>query len=150
MNRKLRDIIAYFIENYPYKDELSKTRLTKMVYLADWFSVSRTGRPITGIEWYFDHYGPYVDSVFEFALFHSDFEVVSTQSVFGSKKQLIKKSEGSTSNVYERLSENDLEVLAHVISETEHLMWNDFIRYVYNTPPVKEGVRYQKLDLSIK
>ena len=31
----LRDIVAYVCKNYPYKDELSNARVTKMVYLAD-------------------------------------------------------------------------------------------------------------------
>jgi hypothetical protein len=35
---ELKDIIAYYCKQYPHKAELSKARLTKMVYLADWKS----------------------------------------------------------------------------------------------------------------
>jgi len=33
--KKLANIIAYLSSNYPHKNELSKARLTKLVYLAD-------------------------------------------------------------------------------------------------------------------
>ena len=33
---KLVDVVGYLCEHYPHKAELSKARLTKMVYLADW------------------------------------------------------------------------------------------------------------------
>jgi len=60
---KLRDIVAYFCSNYVYKDELSKVRLTKMVYLVDWRSAITDGKQLTRIQWHFNHYGPYVEDV---------------------------------------------------------------------------------------
>ncbi|MEZ5576726.1 MAG: DUF4065 domain-containing protein [Candidatus Competibacteraceae bacterium] len=59
MNR-LQNIMAYFGIEYPHKFELSKARLTKMIYLADWFSSLADGKKLTDIEWLFNHYGPYV------------------------------------------------------------------------------------------
>ncbi|MFC0274215.1 Panacea domain-containing protein [Metabacillus herbersteinensis] len=35
-----------------------------MVYLADWYSALKNGKQLTNIEWYFDHYGPYVVDVY--------------------------------------------------------------------------------------
>lgn len=70
---KLQKIIAYFCIRYPYKGELSKARLTKLVYLADWFSALIDDHQLTDIDWLFNHYGPYVDDVFEVASRSPDF-----------------------------------------------------------------------------
>ena len=66
---KLVDIAGYLVANYPYPGQLSNARLTKMIYLADWYHTVLTGRRLTEINWYFDHYGPYVKDVFESLLY---------------------------------------------------------------------------------
>ncbi len=48
----LKDIIAYYCDRYPHKEELSKARLTKMVYLADWKSAIVHGKQISDIKWF--------------------------------------------------------------------------------------------------
>ena len=57
---KLEAIIAYFCKYYPYTTELSNSRLTKLVYLADWFSCLLKNKKMTDIVWMFNHYGTYV------------------------------------------------------------------------------------------
>ena len=52
----LENVIAYFCLHYPHKRELSKARLTKLVYLADWFSALIFRRQITNINWIFNHF----------------------------------------------------------------------------------------------
>jgi hypothetical protein len=51
---RLRDVVAYLCHEYPHKGELSKARLTKMVYLADWRSAIERGSQVTDIEWVFN------------------------------------------------------------------------------------------------
>lgn len=36
MKTKLRNVLLYIVKNYPYGDDLTKTRITKLVYLIDW------------------------------------------------------------------------------------------------------------------
>jgi len=60
---KTIDVIRYIINEYPHKDELSKARLNKMIYLADWKSAIDKGNLITDINWLFNHYGPYVKEI---------------------------------------------------------------------------------------
>ena len=67
MQNSLREIIAYILRFYVNKEELSKYRLTKLVYLCDWcYAVSR-GKQITNIHWFFDNYGPFVWDVIDIA-----------------------------------------------------------------------------------
>lgn len=78
--------MAYICRNYPNADDLSKGRLTKMIYLADWKSALDRGQQITPIKWKFHHFGPYVDSVHHAALDDPAFRVVNTRSYYGPHK----------------------------------------------------------------
>jgi len=60
MNNLVDEIIKYICLNYPYKYKLSKARLTKMVYLIDWYYSKLNKHQMTNISWEFNHYGPYV------------------------------------------------------------------------------------------
>jgi uncharacterized protein YwgA len=139
------DIAAYFCENYPHKSELSKARLTKLVYLADWEASKRKGSQITSIKWYFHNFGPYVDDVTEEVSRDSRFNIVEALNFYGDKKTTIILKE----NVRDRnnLPAPTVEILNKVIEETRSMYWNEFINHVYATPPVSNSVRYSELDL---
>jgi len=68
VNEKLRDIIRYILIKYPYPFDLNKTRLTKLVYLIDWKTAQKQKNVSSGINWYFDNYGPYVPDVMKEAV----------------------------------------------------------------------------------
>ena len=59
-DKKLLNVVTYLVKNYPVEDHLSNARVTKMVYLADWFHALNHQKQITSIKWYFDNYGPFV------------------------------------------------------------------------------------------
>src|SRR5687767_14879894 len=86
---KLTSVMAYFCARYPHKDELSKARLTKMVYLADWRMALEHGDQITDIQWIFNHYGPYVHDVEDRAKESPLFKVRSTVNAYGSPAEII-------------------------------------------------------------
>ena len=88
----LRDVVAYLCSHYPHREELSKARLTKMVYLADWKSALQRGSQLTEIKWQFNHYGPYVDDVVNSVRNDPEFEIVqggtftaNPRKLFGSR-----------------------------------------------------------------
>ncbi|WP_257293431.1 Panacea domain-containing protein [Endozoicomonas sp. YOMI1] len=143
MNR-LQQIIAYLCVNYPHKSELSKARLTKMVYLSDWFSALLDGRQLTNIDWLFNHYGPYVDDVIGAAHNGSGFMVINETTMYGSHKNVI-SFQGDVSNI--QLTDREKVILDAVIDKTKNLCFNDFIDYVYSTYPVKKQERYSNLNL---
>jgi len=141
---ELPKVMEYLVAHYPHKAELSKARLTKMVYLADWKSALDRGCQMTDIEWRFHHFGPYVEDVYKAALTNPNFEVVSELNAFGKPKDRIGLV--AAANPAE-LSEEDRRILDHVIAETQRLSWDAFIKLVYSTYPVLTGVRGAKLDL---
>lgn len=143
---KLKEILSYFCYYYPHKDELSKSRLTKMVYLADWKSAIERGFPITDIQWRYDYYGPFVDEIFELVLADSDFNVIISSNKFGDKKYII-TLRNPQKPLIKSLTEADVEILKYVIDSTKSLFYNDFIQLVYSTYPILKSEQFTPLDL---
>ncbi|TRZ62281.1 DUF4065 domain-containing protein [Pseudomonas alloputida] len=141
---RLQNIVAYLCYRYPFKDELSKARLTKLVYLADWFSALIHDEQLTDIRWVFNHYGPYVDDVVDSAKNSRNFSITLQENHFGSTKNLVEFC-GDPSKI--KLSEDDEEILEAVIEKTKSMYFNAFIDYVYSTYPVTASDRYAELDL---
>lgn len=143
----IQDVAAYFCQNYPHSHELSKTRLTKLVYLADWFSAEKHGCQITCINWYFDNYGPYVEDVINtIEQNKSVFQIDRVTNIYGSEKMLISINP-ETRLSFDSISRQDREILDDVIEKTRHLYWKPFLKFVYSTKPIAESDRYQALNL---
>lgn len=140
----LQQIIAFLCTRYPHKSELSKARLTKLVYLADWFSALVDNHSITNINWVFNHYGPYVDDVIDAASKSHNFKISREQTTYGSDKFLVTFEGGFDAP---DLTEREKEILEAVINKTSPMYFNDFINYVYSTYPVVSNNRYSNLNL---
>jgi uncharacterized protein YwgA len=146
---KCRYVLRYFALNYPYKHELSKTRITKMVYIADWFSAQKSQKQITDIKWYFDHYGPYVSDVYDEAVRDRKLTIQHEYSAFGAPKDVIALSKvyNSAQLELDLLNSRETNILDKVIERTKNLNWSEFIDYVYYTYPIRSQKRYSALDL---
>lgn len=148
---KTEAVMAYFCKYYPHKDELSKARLNKMIYLADWRAAITLQRTISSTDWIFNHYGPYVIDIEKKAEDSHLFFLLSTNNIYGSPKKVIGFNSSTTQEMIqkeiEKLNTDDIVVLDHVIEQTEKLSWNPFINMVYSTYPILISERYDKLDL---
>lgn len=145
MKTKISNLIKYLLKNYPHKSELSASRLTKMLYLADWKGAIENSKQLTDVKWHFNHYGPYVDNFIKTAKDDSDIDVISTQTIFGGHKQQVELS--NTFNGKIELDEADKKILDFVISSTKDKNYEAFIKLVYSTYPVVSSSRYNDLDL---
>jgi len=145
---ELKDVIAYLLKNYPehMRGELSNARVTKMIYLADWHSCLRGKGQITGINWYFDNYGPFVWDIAKTAEENADiFEMVETTNAYGGRKKLLRLRDKG----YEPdLTKSEKKSVDHIIEVASKLFWKDFIKLVYSTHPIASSERYEFLDLS--
>lgn len=145
---KIKQILRYFVENYPHKNELSKTRITKMVFLADWYSCLSTGKQLTSIEWYFDHYGPYVSDVFEAAKKDRRLQVKQEVNSFGTIKEVVSLRDDNFFFYNHRKIEGITKLLLdQVIEDTKNMNWTEFINYIYSSYPIKNSKKYSFLDL---
>lgn len=141
----LRDMIAYICAHNPSGLPLSKTRLTKLIYLADWRSALVTGHQLTNIQWEFNHYGPYVPDVIREARNSPGIEVVQTQNSQGSLIELVKADKDVE---YASVTRTDTEVLDFVLKTYSAQPFQEFVRLVYSTYPIMTQKRYSKLDLA--
>lgn len=141
----LLNLIIYIFKSYPKVNELSKPRLVKIIYLIDWKYAIETGSQYTEIEWYYNHYGPYVDDVINLIKNKSDlFLVRSTVNQFGSITDKISLKQDIEVDMQE-----DIKSSADFIVKNTHKMnWSEFIDLVYSTFPVLSNPQYTILDLS--
>jgi hypothetical protein len=142
---RLRDVAAYLCHAYPHEGDLSKARLTKMVYLADWRSAIIRGTQITEIEWIYSYYGPYVEAVIDSIRDDPAFSIIQTANIFGRQKEIVSLN---TETTWPTLTEEDIEILDFVIEETAPLYWNEFIQLVYSTYPIVSQPRFTPLELT--
>jgi hypothetical protein len=144
----IKDALAYLLLNYPFKNELSNARVTKMVYLADWHHVLKSDRQVTAIKWFFDNYGPFVWDVKNTAEAEKSlFRVAESSNYYRSPKcefEMIDHSYRPELTISEQQS------LQHVIDSTKELGWDGFIKLVYSTYPIVTSSRYTHLDLREK
>lgn len=145
METKISNFIKYLLKNYPYKSELSASRLTKMLYLADWKSAIEESKQLTDAEWHFNHYGPYVDDFIKIAKDDSDIKVYSTQTMFEGHKQQVELRSDFNRDI--ELEKNEKKILDFVIESTKSKNYEDFIKLVYSTYPVVSSSKYNDLDL---
>jgi hypothetical protein len=144
MNQTIRNVIKYILWIYPYKSELSASRVTKILYLVDWKCAIERNTQLTDAKWYFNHYGPYVHDFMEIAENDNDIIIKNEETIFGGKKRLICLSAKFTPTPpgeYEKF------LVDFVIEATKSKNYDDFIKLVYSTYPVLTSSKYSKLDL---
>lgn len=142
---RVSDVVTYLCTKYPHKGELSKARVTKLVYLADWASAQKLKKQITDIKWFFHNYGPYVDDVINQATKDPRIEIEIATTIYGDPKTLLKAKPHSDCTT--GLDINEIKILDQVIKDTKSLFWDAFIQYIYNTYPIRHSDRHQELDL---
>lgn len=141
---KTIDAVRYILKHYPFKDELAKGRLNKLVYLSDWKSSMEYGEQITDIEWLFNHYGPYVDDIETLIGSDDRISINVKKNYYGNDKHVVHLDQDVDFN---EPSEEEKKVLDFVIKKTKSLNWNQFINAVYSTYPIKQSDRGTILNL---
>lgn len=145
MRTNITNLIKYILQNYPHKSELSVSRLTKMIYLADWKSAIENNNQLTDIRWHFNHYGPYVEDILKIAKKDEYISVKNTTTLFGGKKTQIELSENFSEEIF--LAEEYKKIADFVIDATKDKNYQEFIKLVYSTFPVLSSDKYSDLDL---
>jgi hypothetical protein len=145
MKTKISNLIKYILKIYPHKSDLSASRLTKMLYLADWKNAIENATQLTDVVWHFNHYGPYVDDFIEIAKNDDDIDVKITNTIFGGRKQQIELKSAFNQEI--DISESDKKILNFVIDATKNKNYEEFIKLVYSTYPVLSSNKYSDFDL---
>lgn len=139
----LKDAMAYVCSEYPGSD-LSKAKLAKILYLADWKAALEGRSQISPIVWKFNHYGPYVTDVVDTARTDEEFSLSDEWTAFGNKRTIIKYNGEEASG----LSGAEKETIDEIIKRVAPLSFDAFLKLVYSTYPVVVSDRGSTLDLS--
>lgn len=148
MESVVLNVIKYILAMYPYKNELSASRLTKMIYLVDWKNALEYDTQFSNAVWHFNHYGPYIDDFITIAIKDKDIKVTNTVTMFGGNKQLFELYDKLAPPV--NLSERLKYIVDFVINATKDKNYDDFVKLVYSTYPVISSRKYTNLDLVSK
>jgi hypothetical protein len=141
----LKDIIYFIIKEYPNKEHLSNARLTKLIYLSDWYSAIQNEKQLSNIKWYFDNYGPFVWDVLKEVQKNKElFKIENTTNFFGNDKKLIKLVDN---NYKPDLTEEEKNIIKKIIKFTKNKNWNNFINLIYSTFPILTSEKYSYLNL---
>lgn len=140
----LEKLIRYILLNYPNVNELSKPRLVKLIYLIDWKYTIEQGQQYTNIQWYYNHYGPYVSDVIDLMKSRSEiFEVKSYNNAYEGITDKFTLLDRSTITL-----ESEIKNITDLfIGHTFRLTWSDFINLVYSSFPIKTSLKYTTLNL---
>lgn len=141
----VQDVVRYLVIHYPYPSDLSIPRLTKLLFLADWFAALQYDHPITSSPWYFDHYGPYAPDVLDAVNQDPQLHISPAHSAFGGSQPLV---QAQTSPLpVPSLTDNEQRILDQVITTTRDLSWLSFVVYVHHTYPLRSRPRHTPLPL---
>lgn len=139
--------LLYIATSYSSPYKLSKARLVKMLYLADWKNCLVTGKQLSDIKWYFNHYGPYVMELQKLIEKSMYFKIESVMEEIGRKEFIVAKSDINMGKFFNEMSDEEKNVLNFVVEKTKKLNWNSFIKLVYSTYPVLKHRKYTYFDL---
>ncbi|MFI6248479.1 type II toxin-antitoxin system antitoxin SocA domain-containing protein [Streptomyces sp. NPDC051016] len=131
---------------------VNRTKLAKLLFLADFEAVDLGSAPGSGVEWRWRHYGPYSDTLREI---ESDLEragvlrVIETHNFYGTLEVRIALA-GETPQV--EIDEKFAEIVERIVSEKGNLSATQLKDLTYQTPPMlaaqRLGQREVRLDLA--
>lgn len=141
------DIVGYICKNFPHNEELSKGRITKLIFLADWFMCLAYARQISPIVWYVNQYGPFTEDIDNLLQSNPLFTLKETDNYYGGNKKFFFLKDAN--EFQDHLPEDDRKILLSVINKTQDLSWDKFRKVVLNSYPLStnDNTNYQQINL---
>ena len=127
-----------------------KTKLVKLIYLADVEYYRARRKTLTGMEWIFYHYGPYSSEIDD-ALAELAFDIPqeSVQTAGGRAAIVFKTAGNLKSRLGEHVKISELRLVNRVIGDWGETELNPLLNHVYfYTEPMKDAARGETLDFS--
>ena len=137
MSVLVKDLMIFFCKEKP----LSKARLTKMIYLADWKSALDTGEQLTDLEWTFHHYGPYLSDIYSLAQSDNAF---STYSYDHADMIALNKITAEP-----KFTPQQKKILEDIKTTASSMPFRQFLKLIYSTYPIRTQEKYSTLDLPV-
>ncbi len=150
MNRKLvRKLLLYIADQFQDMEaEISTIRLVKMLYLIHLEYFNHHGETLTGIDWYYYHYGPYffdVGNILRSASIDLDAKEVLTKSGRGFTFRSLEEQDISKDVDFATEQQINRALKKWALEDTQIIL-----NFVYSTFPIKYGKRGEPLDFSLE
>ena len=128
----------------------AKTKLVKLLYLVDVENYRRSRRTLSGLHWYFYHYGPYAfeidDALDELSL---DVPQESIKTGSGHNAIVFRPDRSMRSRLGEFVGTPELRLVDRVIQKWAETELNPLLNHVYfYTEPMADAERGEPLDFS--
>jgi hypothetical protein len=137
----LKDITLYALCK---NTSISRSELTKLVYLFDYFHAKKFKKQYTNIRWYYDRFGPFVHDVENSILGVDGIKRSRSLNPFGKRGTYF-----SYSGECPDIDDQDLvNILDYVIGSYKEHTYKSFIEdLVYQTSPVKKTRQYDYINI---
>ncbi len=127
-----------------------KTKLIKLLYLIDVENYRRRRKVLSGLDWYFHHYGPYAfeieDALDDLAL---EISQESFKTKYGRNAVVFRPHRELRPMLAEYVSKPELNLVNKVIVEWGDVEFNPLLNHVYfYTEPMQNAKRGDRLDFS--
>lgn len=133
---KLQSSIIYLTDKLP--GSLTRTKLVKLLYLADRIAVRERGFPVTDINYRRYYYGPYSDEIVKALNYMRGFEILEVMGVSMAGRSFYTYYPGDTPRYRSlNLSPADQTILDRVIEDFGHMPLPELLDVVYDTPEFK-------------
>jgi len=120
---------------------LTRTRLVKLLYLADVAGWQRLGRPVTPVEWKSYYYGPFSADVLAAADALDGDTIVQSQGLLSNGDRYFCYTPARRGIVAELVNADDRGVLDGVIRDNATKPLNEILETVYERTPYKDSDR---------
>lgn len=143
----LDDIVGYICKNFPHQEELSKGRLTKLIFLSDWLMCLTLQRQISSINWYVNQYGPFTEDIDTLLQSNPLFILKETDNYYGGNRKFFFLKDAN--EYQDHLSEDDRKIILNVINKTQDLSWDRFRKIILNSYPLSNttNINYEPINL---
>lgn len=141
---RIINILDYLYQKYPNSNQLSYSRVMKLLYLIEWKFVITNFKKLTDIEWVLSPYGPFHKNLRSIFNESSNFDV-SIRFDYNNKEQLLIKF----LNKKEKLNINSgvVKIVDFVINHCKDLSWNELNNLVNSTYGILNTKDGQIIDI---
>jgi uncharacterized protein YwgA len=143
---KLDQAIIYLVSELP---GLTRTKLVKLLYLADVTHCTHHRVPLTGVTYYNYYYGPYSEEIKESVDRLNPYEIEESYRTAYDGREYYTYSLGTNPRITDLdLSNQEKETLNKIVAKFGLTNLNELLKHVYTTPQYRSSKKGEPINLS--
>lgn len=140
---RIINILIYLYQNYPNSNQLSLSRVMKLLYLIEWKYSITYSKKLTDTDWYLSHNGPYLSNLLSIMNDSSNFQLIMVPD--NNVQQIVIKFLNRKQKI--ELNPNTRETIDFVINVCKNMNWLELNNLVFSTYPIVNGKIDTFIDL---